>query len=237
MVELYVSQTEQRRKMLSSNVDFGTLYNVLVPEITEALKVYCPILVRVGYVGDGGKWICNPFVLQEANKCAVLSLGINNDITFDLAFQEATEKRCRLYALDKDDQREDVKKKLSEANGEFKIALLSGVDNPQKHMYTIQTLMKQYQLTELEILKIDIEGAEFQVMPMVLGKTKICQILIEIHNSAPRTLSLLKQFAANGYYLFSYEINGYHHNLAEYSFILDSCIEKYGAKLLAAYLR
>ena len=49
--------------------------------------------------------------------------------------------------------------KLSENNGLFKRALLGSVDDESKHAYTIGTLLKLYNLKNIEVLKIDIEGS------------------------------------------------------------------------------
>jgi hypothetical protein len=57
MLAYYLKQAEMRKAILRADdgVDMGTLYNVLVPEIV------CPVLVRVGTVLYGGKWMCHPF--------------------------------------------------------------------------------------------------------------------------------------------------------------------------------
>lgn len=38
---------------------------------------------RVGPLGDGGKWICNPQKLLAPSKCNLLSIGSNNDFRFE----------------------------------------------------------------------------------------------------------------------------------------------------------
>lgn len=231
MRKFYASQAKGRKDLLSSpQINYGILYNVFVPE------VYCPNLVRIGNLDDGGKWVCNPYNLPKIRKCAIFSLGINNDISFDVAFQEATNKICRLYAFDKDWQNQFVMTKLSEMNGEFKIAYLGDVDNITKNAYTIESLLNFYGLSKVEILKMDIEGAEFMVIPALIKSAKVCQILVEIHGNAMQMITLLKKLSAHDYYMFSYEINGYHHNLCEFSFIHKSCLNTYNAKVLAKYL-
>ena len=81
-VGYYQRHTEARRKALCrSSVSYGILYNVLVPE------VFCKDLVRIGVIGDGGKWICNPIRMLAMRKCTVYSLGTHNDPSFEVDFQ------------------------------------------------------------------------------------------------------------------------------------------------------
>lgn len=88
---LYIKQAEKRRKAMAALKEndpkaLALLYMVVVPEVRFKKlhsQVFCPSLVRVGQVGDGGKWVCNPFALSSAppssakqDSCAVYSIGL-----------------------------------------------------------------------------------------------------------------------------------------------------------------
>lgn len=69
------------------------------------------------------------------------------------------------------------------------------------------------------------------MLPTLLGdknKTIACQIFIEMHGTPHQCAALHSQLGKAGFYLFAYELNGYFTNLAEYSFIHQSCFERYG---------
>ncbi len=73
--------------------------------------------MRVGRVGDGGKWICNPFQLPD--KCHIYSLGINGEISFEDDLQSLTNKRCHITAIDSVQQNSNIINQLVQMNGEF----------------------------------------------------------------------------------------------------------------------
>uniref|UniRef100_A0A183GNI0 Methyltranfer_dom domain-containing protein n=1 Tax=Heligmosomoides polygyrus TaxID=6339 RepID=A0A183GNI0_HELPZ len=62
------------------------------------------------------------------------------------------------------------------------------------------------------------------------------QVLIEIHGSPADTVSLLRKISSQGYWLYSYEINGAWHHLCEFSFIHKSAFKRYGVTPVARYL-
>jgi hypothetical protein len=83
-------------------------------------------------------------------------------------------------------------------------------------------------------LKISISGAEFAVIPQLINSTSICQIFVEVHSSAFQMVKLLKKMSQAGFYLFSYEINGFYHSLCEFSLIHESCLSRYSVDVIFA---
>lgn len=54
--------------------------------------------VRVGQIGDGGKWVCG--LSQLKSPCLIYSLGSNGDPSFELAINTATSGECEIYTFD-----------------------------------------------------------------------------------------------------------------------------------------
>ncbi|VDK51233.1 unnamed protein product [Anisakis simplex] len=164
--------------------------------------------------GDGGKWICSPYNLAGEG-CAILSLGINNEISFETELQSITDNRCELYAVDKSEQEAAVVKRLESINGKFMKGTLGAVLNTTANLITLDHVIQKYGIKSIEILKIDIEDDGYRLDSSYFS---------------------LQEIAKRGYYLFAHEVNMYDSDVCEYSFIHSSCLDKYSAHLLANYL-
>lgn len=56
-------------------------------------------------------------------------------------------------------------------------------------------------------------------------------MFIELHGTAFQMLQLLRIISSAGFYLFSYEVNGYVPECCEVSFIHESCLARYGIEM------
>uniref|UniRef100_A0AC34FVK6 Methyltransferase domain-containing protein n=1 Tax=Panagrolaimus sp. ES5 TaxID=591445 RepID=A0AC34FVK6_9BILA len=228
-LSLYQRQSYQRKELLDrlNLIDgYALLYNVLVPE------VFCMNLIRIGRIGDGGKWICNPSALLDSSDCTIYSLGLSNDPSFELDLQEYLNNKCKIRSFDKDDQNTDTMEKLAYANGIFMKALISQKTNESNNEYTFKDILNKLQDRQIDILKVDIEGAELDITDELI-KIPICQLLIENHGeNVIISLNLLKKLSKNGFYLFSYEINGLRPTISEYSFIHETCLKDYNVNII-----
>ncbi|KAI1702760.1 methyltransferase domain-containing protein [Ditylenchus destructor] len=231
-IELYKAQTQQRIELLrnvkneSNDRAYYELYNALVPE------VFCLDLVRIGSVSDGGKWMCNPHRMRNMDKCTIYSLGINNEPSFEESLQTYVGRKCSLRCFDKDDQKPETNQRIKTSNGVFMKALISSTTDIKSSQYSFSDLLPKFGDKRIDILKVDIEEAEFLIQDQFLA-VPICQLLIEVHpRSALDALNFLRKLSKHGFYLFSYEINGAYHYLCEYSFIHENCFEDYGVKTI-----
>ncbi|CAJ0564306.1 unnamed protein product, partial [Mesorhabditis spiculigera] len=214
---------------LSPDENFGRFYNVL------ALEAICPSKIRVGGLGDGGKWVCNPWKL--AKNCVVYSLGLNDVVVFEEELQKIATNSCKIYGYDMKIQKPWTVSLYNAINGELRQGLVTSAGNHSfSNSIVIGEEVEERGNHHIDVFKIDIEGSEASVMPEFLNSTRPCQILIETHQNPQATFRLLSTISAAEYWLDSYEINPGGFKFCEYSFIHEGCLAEFGAVKLAKYL-
>ncbi|KAG0345841.1 hypothetical protein BG004_002970 [Podila humilis] len=149
----------------------------------------CPHDVqRVGRFNDGGKWLCGMSVLERPStkKCVVYSFGVNDDSSFEAEIMERT--NCEVWAFDA-----SVDDVSGEAKGNPKIhfskIFVGDVDKVDAHgnvWRTLPTLMKENGHDWIDVLKVDIEGYEFNMMHTIMDTyankpLPFSQLQIELH--------------------------------------------------------
>jgi len=135
----------------------------------------CPHHVeRIGALGDGGKWICGVERLAKQKKCVVYSFGINGESSFEAGLLERA-LGCEVWGYDftVDKFGPEIERSLRlKARSHFQPWALGGHnahspdDNPK--YYTLDALMKLNGHDFIDVLKIDIEGAEFDTLSTFL---------------------------------------------------------------------
>ncbi|KAF9523667.1 methyltransferase domain-containing protein [Crepidotus variabilis] len=133
----------------------------------------CPHEVdRLGALGDGGKWICGISRLARKRDCVVYSFGINYESSFEAQILGHTQD-CQIYGYDFSVKSFGPEIPSNQAHRtHFHAFGLSGSDkhgpddNPP--MYTLESLMKMNGHKHIDLLKIDIEGWEFETLTTLL---------------------------------------------------------------------
>jgi len=54
---------------------------------------------RIGKLGDGGKWICDPHRISHQKDCLVYSVGSNNDFSFEEAVLDKIGHHCEIHTV------------------------------------------------------------------------------------------------------------------------------------------
>lgn len=191
---------------------------------------------------DGGYWICNPS-RAAYDGCVVYSMGIRGDTSFETALSQKTGNRCRFFCFD--DHAETAMNLFAPFNGTFMQARISAKSDPSKKEMSIFDIMRFYNHTKVEILKIDIEEGEFDALNSFFDsvqitpeKTPICQILTEFHAFPPNTdlnvdmekkldvwPPMLKRMHKLGFRIFTIET--YRRCCEQISFLHVSCTNQY----------
>lgn len=136
----------------------------------------CIFAQRLGKTNDGGKWVCDAYHIAELNECNVISVGSNNDWSFEIEIHKLN-PHCKIYTLDHTIQ--PIQKP------EFVQWWPIGIsDYNQGQFSTISTAVEYIGLSgkKIDILKIDCEGCEYRVFQTIdLKQLQIHQLLIELH--------------------------------------------------------
>uniref|UniRef100_A0A7E4VZH1 Methyltranfer_dom domain-containing protein n=1 Tax=Panagrellus redivivus TaxID=6233 RepID=A0A7E4VZH1_PANRE len=212
------------RKAMANGDTVGEFHNLLAPE------VLCPNLFRVGRIGDGGKWICGPqFIADWKKKCVIYSFGINWDTSFETEIHGITQGKCDIVTVDS--RRQNIPaKQLSAIGAPYVETAISSSTN--KTSTTVSDLMKRFNHDHIDVLKMDIEGAEYAIADELFNM-KICQIMVELHVSGDtldykKFVSWLQKASAAGYYLIHHENNIKHYHCIEVTLIHENCFDRFG---------
>jgi hypothetical protein len=214
----------------------------------------CKYRERVGKIGDGGKWLCGvSSELRNKAECIIYSVGSKGEISFEKGIEEKL-PHCEIHIFDPtltDEQKNNVyaflhkselhEIGLGESNGEFKIGnrkvLWTQKTKSAYQMKTLTTLMSELGHTWLDVLKIDIEGGEWNVFESLFAtmhRIPATQIQIELHflGDVNSVLRFFTKMRDKGFRVFSVEPNYYGRTaenarlMIEYSFIQ---VDEYGS--------
>ncbi len=200
--------------------------------------IHCAFEKRIGFIGDGGKWVCDIHNLQRNNSTPLIySFGSADDFSFEEAIRKEL-PNAEIHTFDS--------RNFTCPNNvcTFHQALLG--DGKRSGTKSLHTVIDElgHRERQIDILKIDIEGSEYILFEEFFTRKQnnskdtdskhngneipyIRQILVEIHlqhllgnetsNSAHRLFEL---FRSNNYAIFHKEVNLYVPNVAtEYAFI------------------
>ena len=146
----------------------------------------CPFERRVGNIGDGGKWVCDPHRLPD--DCLVLSVGSASEWSFEEGIH-ALKPHCEIHTFDHTIQPHNVPS--------FVHFHPRGLDNSSKLLESINATGRA-----VDILKIDCERCEWDTFDQFEGR----QVLLELHGVG-RAHQLFEAMARKGYVIFHKEPN------------------------------
>ncbi|KAL0054009.1 hypothetical protein WJX82_002362 [Trebouxia sp. C0006] len=186
----------------------------------------CGTKQRVGGIGDGGKWVCEVMGALQHSECVVYSLGSHMETTFEEEIIEQTP--CKVHTFDHSLSSEQGKT-LSHVSPRlafhpYKVGMGHSISAHYKEK-SIHGIMEELNHSWIDVLKIDIEDAEWEVLEALIssGSLHFSQLQVEFHFrrvSLKMVLKVLAGLTDAGYRVFSTEpnhcCNGSH---MEYSFI------------------
>ena len=174
----------------------------------------CAFEQRIGRKGDGGKWVCDAYKIAEADECNVVSIGSNNDWSFEEAVHQLN-PRCKIFTFDHTVEGVGCPSYVTF----HKIGIGDRDSGP---FLTVGSALRKVGLENkmIDLFKIDCEGCEKRIFPGLL-KPFLRQILIEVHSANWGVNGFFEAMTEAGYVIFHKEPNtwGSGGECAEYSFL------------------
>eukprot|EP00931_Biecheleriopsis_adriatica_P073350 TRINITY_DN47653_c0_g1_i1.p1 TRINITY_DN47653_c0_g1~~TRINITY_DN47653_c0_g1_i1.p1 ORF type:complete len:318 (-),score=61.03 TRINITY_DN47653_c0_g1_i1:34-987(-) len=158
---------------------------------------HCDLAERIGNVGDGGKWICNPASIRqqvkEGGSCLVYSVGSNGQFDFEVGVVHDISPDCEIHIFDPSppgtvaeryyaDRGDHIPKQATYHQ------LAIGVDGADLGLgvptKSISTIVKElgHEGRWIDIFKIDCEGCEWDVFnDFSKDGVMVRQIQAELH--------------------------------------------------------
>ena len=209
---------------------------IFLLKLINGNEVYYPIQIKINkeYMGSDeyGGWYISPKSISRES--VVYSFGIGEDISFDIDIIK--KYGCNVFAFDPTPKSiEWLKKQILPSQFsyyDYGIAKYDGKmtfyppENPAHISHSIipkgavknaisvdvhkfSTIVNELKHTKVDILKMDIEGSEYEVLDGILNsQVPIQQILIEFHHRfsktyVQKTKTAIEKLNDNGYKIFS----------------------------------
>jgi FkbM family methyltransferase len=203
------------------------------------------VTIRVGRLGDGGKWICNPQRLGE--KPIVYSIGVGEDISFDTDMAglfgaqvfmfDPNPTVAKNFPVKEDGYECGAGRLFYQAIGLGPVSSEKGkewdliIDGQHCQARSLADLAASFNHSTVDILKIDVEGGEYAALHQLLSsgtlnKLAVKMILIEFHfwndELFKDFLTLIDGLTEQGYLIYRKEFNATNIKCAEYAFVHKS---------------
>ncbi len=171
----------------------------------------CPTTRRYGTLGDGGKWLC---FLRP--RCTVLSLGISNEYSFETEL--ATRYNCTVHGFDPTIEPSLELMRVMRFRRKGVRDGPGGDPNDPARGMSVWEMLYRANLTRVDVLKVDVEGAEFGMLHELFADyaghpLPFDQLLVEFHlmpitaHSTGELREVVEKLEERGYRLFETEYN------------------------------
>lgn len=126
---------------------------------------------RHGRVGDGGKWVCGAARFLSKPGCVIYSLGSNAETSFETDM--ALETECDIHVFDPTLSSVPMPSTLRSGNKNFHTyAIGNPTQNSTWETKSLDTVMKDFGHSWIDVLKMDIEGGEWEFLDYLFDLKK-----------------------------------------------------------------
>lgn len=208
----YINRNRKRLERLGRYSNFFWAEN-FEPEFT------CAHEFRLGKLGDGGKWVCDPhrIITETKDKCLVYSIGSNGNFDFEVETKKHVSPTCEIHTFDlkKQSRSKNFFEEAEKVEVDFHHWGIGERGDSQEHMKTFKEIMTalNHGGETIDLMKIDCEKCEYRQFREWLEdwkemKVLVRQVMIEIHNSdMPTIVEIFTEFQNAGYVIFHKEAN------------------------------
>lgn len=163
-------------------------------------SVRCALDARIGAVGDGGKWVCDPDQLIVKGNCTIMSVGSSNEYSFEAALEPYG---CAVHTFDPTVAPDSRKP----AHVQYHSLGLGTTAETR-----LSELIKVTSSQNIDILKVDCEGCEWGVLlddtTLSALRAHVTQFLVEFHWKDAATMEAVgNRLLDAGFRVFSKEPN------------------------------
>ena len=166
---------------------------------------HCSHARRIGQMGDGGKWLCDPFRLKTRADCLIYSVGSNGEFSFEVDMKQAM-PHCDIHTFDMNPFK-CPRKVCTFHQTQFG----NGLVPPTSKTWPTVVDELGHRNRTIDVLKIDIEGGEYDLFPILFESPETSfprQILVELHpNTDERIHAFFELLRRNHYVIFNKEPN------------------------------
>lgn len=139
---------------------------------------------RIGKLGDGGKWVCDPHRISSKIPfdCLVYSVGSSGDASFEAAVVKEISPHCEIHVFDFGNHAQSVAEQTGHSQNVYYHQW--GISDVTQGQYkTLDYTVKElgHENRTIDIFKIDCEGCELVTFRSWLESIRLQQILVEIH--------------------------------------------------------
>lgn len=185
---------------------------------------------RIGKIGDGGKWVCDPHRLfrNKTANCLVYSVGSEGDFSFENSVRASIGSHCEIHTFDFGNYSAAASKLNHVTNyHQWGLSSISHTDSRGNIYKTIDQTVRDlhHEGRTIDIFKIDCEGCEWATVKSWMGANVVLrQILVELHQvQVPGTMEFFELLHDNNYVVFHKEPNIQYWQIGggaiEYSFL------------------
>lgn len=151
---------------------------------------HCAFSERLGAIGEGGKWVCDPHRIAErvklGSQCLVYSIGSRGEFSFEKAVKKQISDQCEIHVFD---PKEPTSYQGGAETPKGMTYHTSPLGSSGEMVMGVRSKTMEQMVDDLghrgrriDLLKIDCEGCEWHTYKdWLTGGTEPQQILVELH--------------------------------------------------------